>query len=113
MKKSKARRQIVICALVTASVTLLTVRSSSAGEVIQVKIKDLAFSPAHVIAHVDDAIEWVNVDFLVHTVTARDGEWDLEIPANAIRRIVIKHPGTIAYYCRFHPNMVGEIEAAQ
>jgi plastocyanin len=76
---------------------------------IQVKMEKLSFVPAEVTAHVGDTIEWVNADFVVHTATARNGAWDLLIPANAKRDVVLKDEGMVDYYCKFHPNMVGRI----
>jgi plastocyanin len=76
---------------------------------IQVKMEKLSFVPAEVTAHVGDTIEWVNLDFVVHTATARNGAWDLLIPANAKRDVVLKDEGMVDYYCKFHPNMVGRI----
>jgi len=60
-------------------------------------------------AHVGDTIEWVNDDFVIHTATARDGTWDVKLPPHATGRTVVKGLGTVAYYCRYHPNMKGEI----
>jgi plastocyanin len=76
---------------------------------IQVKMEKLSFVPAEITAHVGDTIEWVNADFVVHTATARNGAWDLLIPANAKRDLVLKDEGIVDYYCKFHPNMVGRI----
>ena len=42
-----------------------------AGETVQVKISDLAFSPAEITARVGDTIQWVNGDFVDHTATAK------------------------------------------
>jgi plastocyanin len=60
-------------------------------------------------AHVGDTIEWVNSDFVAHTATARDGSWDVLIPVNAKKTVVLKTEGTVEYYCKFHPNMTGRI----
>ena len=60
-------------------------------------------------AHVGDTIEWINSDFVAHTATARDGSWDVLIPVNAKKTVVLKTEGTIEYYCQFHPNMRGRI----
>jgi plastocyanin len=49
-------------------------------------------APQQISAHVGDTIEWVNADIVAHTATAR-------------RRAV----GTADYYCKFHPNMTGQI----
>ncbi len=79
------------------------------ADIIQVKIEKLAFVPAKVTAHVGDTIEWVNADFVAHTATARNGAWDILIPVNAKRNVVLKDEGTVDYYCKFHPNMTGRI----
>ena len=79
------------------------------ADVVQIKIEKLTFIPAQITAHVGDTIEWVNADFVVHTATARDGAWDILIPANATKSVVLKTEGTVDYYCRLHPNMTGRI----
>ncbi|MEA2993382.1 MAG: hypothetical protein QOD40_2302 [Alphaproteobacteria bacterium] len=94
-----------------AAVAILALTSSAAlaGEVIQVKIKNLAFSPAQVTAHVGDSIEWVNEDFVGHTATGKNKEWDVNIPGNRSGRVVLDRAGKIDYFCRFHPAMTGTI----
>ncbi|MEA2977072.1 MAG: hypothetical protein QOF19_2592 [Alphaproteobacteria bacterium] len=94
-----------------AAVAILALTSSAAtaGEVIQVKIKNLAFSPAQVTAHVGDSIEWVNEDFVGHTATGKNKEWDVNIPGNRSGRVVLDRAGKIDYFCRFHPAMIGTI----
>ena len=79
------------------------------ADTIQVKMEKLGFVPAEITAHVGDTIEWVNSDFVAHTATARDGSWDVLIPVNAKKAVVLKTEGTVEYYCKFHPNMTGRI----
>jgi plastocyanin len=81
----------------------------SAAETIRVDIAQLAFAPAQVSAHVGDSIEWVSTDFVAHTATARNKEWDITIPPKGTGSVVLKSGGVIDYYCRFHPNMKGSI----
>jgi plastocyanin len=76
---------------------------------IQVKMEKLGFVPAEITAHVGDTIEWVNSDFVAHTATARVSSWDVLIPVNAKKTVVLKTEGTVDYYCKFHPNMTGRI----
>jgi plastocyanin len=95
-----------------ASVTMLVllgVVSSGEAEVIRVEVNKLTYSPNQVSAHVGDRIEWVSKDFVIHTVTAKNADWDATIPAGKSKSVVLTHPGTIDYYCRFHPNMSGRI----
>lgn len=83
---------------------------AQASDTITVEMKDLGFAPATFRARVGDTVEWVNRDFVAHTATARNGDWDVTIPAQSSRRVLIKRPGTVVYYCRFHPNMTGEAQ---
>jgi plastocyanin len=94
-----------------AAVAILALTSSAslAGEVIQIKIKNLVFSPAQVTARVGDSIEWVNEDFVGHTATGKNKEWDVNIPGNRSGRVVLDRAGKIDYFCRFHPAMTGTI----
>jgi plastocyanin len=41
----------------------------------------------------------------VHTATARNGDFDVNMPAKKTVTSVLKEAGTVEYYCRFHPNM--------
>jgi plastocyanin len=95
------------------AVALVMAAGAARADVIQVRIEKLAFSPAQISAHAGDTIEWVNADFLAHTATARNGAWDIMIPPNATRSVVVKGDGPIDYYCKFHPNMSGQISIAK
>lgn len=79
------------------------------GETIHIEIAKLAYAPADAAAHVGDTVVWDNEDFVVHTATARDKQWDVTIPAKGTGSLILKNPGSIDYYCRFHPNMKGHI----
>lgn len=80
-----------------------------AGDVVQVKISDLAFMPSEIKVHVGDTIEWVNDDFIDHTATAKGGEWDVTVLAGKAKQLQLTHRGEFDYFCRFHPNMTGKI----
>ena len=106
MRSGTARR-----ALGTLLLVFLT--GSARAEVIQVKMEKIAFVPKQVSAHVGDTVEWVNADIVAHTATARNGAWDAILPPYATRRVKLKAAGTVDYYCRFHPNMTGQIVIAE
>jgi len=60
----------------SALVLLLQIASAHvgiAGKVVQVRISDLAFSPADIKVNAGDTVEWVNNDFIDHTASATDG----------------------------------------
>jgi plastocyanin len=107
-----ATRSAIAAALLGAFGAVLFAASGRA-ETIQIKIKNLAFTPQRVSVHGGDTIEWVNADFIAHTATARDGGWDVMIPPNATKGVVVKAAGTVDYYCKFHPNMTGTVDVTQ
>lgn len=86
--------------------------SPAAAATVRVEVKGIAFAPAKAAARVGDTIEWTNKDFVVHSATARRGGWDVNLPPGKSGRTVLIKAGKVAYYCRYHPNMTGEIDVA-
>ena len=93
------------CLPVVAALLLGTMAAPAQAETIQITTTDLVFASAEVSAKVGDTIEWVNKDVLVHTATARNGDFDVMMPAKKTVTSVVRKAGRIDYYCRFHPNM--------
>lgn len=91
---------------------LALVSPATAGETIRVAVDKMTFDPPRISAHVGDTIEWASSDFVVHTATARNKDWDITIPAKGMGRVRLTHPGEVDYFCRFHPNMTGQIAVA-
>ena len=81
----------------------------AAAATLHILVQDLAFNNVPATAHVGDVIEWSNKDFIDHTATARDGSFDLVLPAGKTVRSTLEHAGKVAFYCRFHPQMTGVI----
>jgi plastocyanin len=79
---------------------------------IQIVMQDLVFAPAEVTAKVGDTVEWVNKDVFAHTATARNGEFDVNLPPKKTVTSVLNKAGTVEYYCRFHPNMKAVLKIA-
>jgi plastocyanin len=79
---------------------------------IQIVMQNLEILPAEVSAKVGDTIEWVNKDGLARTATANNNDWDVMIGPNKSARLVLKKPGEVDYYCKFHPNMKGRLTVA-
>lgn len=95
--------------LLVASLALLAGGMGSAwAETITVTVDKMAFSPAEISARVGDTIEWVNKDSFAHTATVK-GAWEVVLPVKKSGSMVVDKAGTIAYFCRFHPNMKGTI----
>ncbi len=72
---------------------------------IQITMQDMVFAPSEVSAKVGDTIEWINKDVFVHTATARNGDFDVNIAPKKTATSVLKKAGSVEYYCRYHPNM--------
>ena len=97
------------CCQIVGALILVVTTGAARADTIEVKMEKLGFLPPEMTAHVGDTIELVNSDFVAHTATARNGSWDVLIPVNAKKTVVLKAEGTVDYYCKFHPNMTGRI----
>lgn len=79
------------------------------SKIVKVSIENMNFSPAVAVVRAGDTIEWTNRDVVVHTATASGKAWDLSIGVGESARVVAARAGRVDYYCRFHPNMRGEV----
>jgi plastocyanin len=92
--------RVIFAALVCCAIAV-PVRAAT----IKIVMENLVISPTEASTKVGDTIEWTNNDFVVHTATARNGDFDVMLPPNKTVTYVLKKAGAIDYYCRFHPNM--------
>ena len=83
--------------------------SAHAAETHHVTMKSIDFTPKRISARVGDTVEWDNADMVAHTATAKAGGWEVDVPAKHSGRTVMKEPGAVSYFCRYHPNMRAEI----
>ena len=104
--RSRKRTSLIIA---LAACALLTPAQLVQAKTLRILAQNVGFGAAPTDARVGDVIEWVNKDFVAHTATARDGSFDVELPPEKTVRVVLKHAGKIQFYCRYHPNMTGEI----
>ncbi|MCP3471929.1 cupredoxin family copper-binding protein [Bradyrhizobium sp. CCGUVB1N3] len=93
-------RLLAMTAILLASM-LVPARAAS----VQISMENLEISPADVSAKVGDTVEWTNKDVFAHTATARNGDFDVNLPAKKSATFVLKKAGMVEYYCRYHPNM--------
>lgn len=77
-----------------------------------VTIAKMAFGPVPSGLHVGDVVVWKNDDILRHTATARDGSFNVDLPAHTEKRLTLKKAGSFAFYCRFHPGMKGTLSVS-
>lgn len=87
--------------------------SALAGEAARITIADTDFAPATIAVHIGDTVAWANKDIVDHTLTAKNGAFDVVAPVGKSGGFRLSKPGAITYYCRFHPNMVGTINVAE
>jgi plastocyanin len=99
------------CHLVIATV-LAAMAVPARAETIQIFMENMAISPAEASAKVGDTVEWINKDVLMHSATARNGDFDVTLPPSKTATIVLKKAGAVDYYCRFHPNMKATLKVA-
>jgi plastocyanin len=95
-------------------VTALTlgISVSAHAATIQISMENMVIAPLETSARVGDTVEWINKDILLHTATARNGDWDVVMPPKKTVTLVLKKAGAFDYYCRFHPNMKGTLTVA-
>jgi plastocyanin len=98
--------------LALAGAAIVAVPASAAPKVYTVTIQQMAFGALPAGLRVGDVIEWVNNDIFVHSATARDKSFDLELKPKAHARMVVKKAGRFAFYCRYHPGMTGTLVVA-
>src|SRR3954462_14347929 len=96
-----SRRLVPVAALL--SIAAMAVPAQAAT--IQIVMENLVISPAEASLKAGDTIEWINKDVFAHTATARNGDFDVTIPPKKTVTSLVKKPGAVEYYCRFHPNM--------
>lgn len=82
---------------------------SAEAKTIQIVMSNLAYVPVETAAAVGDVIEWDNNDFLAHTATATNGNWNVVITAKKTKRLILKKAGQVDYFCKYHPNMKGRL----
>ncbi|KPK22349.1 MAG: hypothetical protein AMJ70_06220 [Dehalococcoidia bacterium SG8_51_3] len=55
-------------------------------------------------------VVWYNNDSVAHTITARDNSFDSgDLSPGDTFQYTFEQSGTLEYYCRIHPSMVGKI----
>ena len=84
--------------------------AAAASRTFTVVIDKLKFGPLSAQLHKGDAIIWVNKDMLRHSATAADHSLDVDLPAGAKAKTVLKKSGTIPFVCRYHPGMRGVLK---
>jgi plastocyanin len=90
---------------IARAVVVLSMVVPAHAATIEITMDNLVISPAEATAKVGDTIQWINKDVFAHTATAKNGDFDVMLPPKKTAISVLKKPGTVEYYCRYHPNM--------
>lgn len=89
--------------------TLAAAAGSLAAAAKTIVVDKLAFGPAPRSLHVGDTVEWVNHDIFLHSASAADHSFDVELRPGATARVKLTHAGKVSYICRYHPGMKGQL----
>ena len=101
---------LMVCVLTSTGSATPDFVAEPSGEVHVVEIIGLKFVPDNVDAQPGDTITWVNLDFVPHTATSKDGGWDTgTLAQNESKSLLVAEGMTAAYFCQFHPNMTAKI----
>jgi len=105
-------------ALATAAALMVALAAVSgcakpqAPRTFTVTMADMGYQGVPPSLRTGDKITWVNDDIFQHTATAKDGSFDVDLVPKAQATTVMTHPGTIDFYCRYHPGMTGRLSVA-
>ena len=59
-----------------------------------------------------DSIRWINRDLFRHSASAKDHSFDIDLPPGQSAVTILKRPGTIVFFCKYHPGMKGTLTVA-
>lgn len=104
------RRALLILVLAFAGLAAPAHADADAPD-IGVSMLFAAFRAPRVDVLAGDSVTWHNASVRTHTVNAVDGSWASgSVPAAAAFTRRFDTPGPVAYYCRLHPSMRGELD---
>jgi plastocyanin len=101
-------KQAIAFSLALVAASLLP-GGAGAARTYRIMIEDMKFGRIPAGVRVGDAIQWINRDMFRHTASARDGSFAVDLPPGKTGTSVMKHAGRIAFYCKYHPGMTGNL----
>ena len=81
--------------------------AKAAPSVHTVTLAQMKFGSVPKSIRVGDAIAWVNDDIFLHSATAADKSFDVELKPKARLWTTFHKAGTYPFSCRYHPGMTG------
>jgi plastocyanin len=79
--------------------------AAAAPAVHRIIISKMAFGASPTPIHAGDVVEWVNEDIFLHSATAQNKSFDVDVAPNKRVQIIIKQSGMFSYICKYHPSM--------
>ena len=106
-------KKVLVILLAVLSVASLTAMAANAknngsGKIVDVTIKNFAFSPMSIKISEGDTVKWTNMDSVDHTVDGsifKSGA----ISKGQIYEFLFAEPGVYNYKCSPHPYMTGTV----
>jgi plastocyanin len=85
--------------------------ASGGGGAVQIKMQNIAFSPASATVKVGQKVTWVNEDTVSHNITSQSGDTikSPDFGHGGTFSFTPTKAGTIKYVCTLHPGMNGTL----
>ena len=77
--------------------------TTAQAEAAAITIDQFQYNPAELAAKVGQPITITNNDEVPHTVTAKDGTFDVQVPAKGNATVTVPKAGKFPYTCTLHP----------
>ncbi|MET0750584.1 MAG: cupredoxin family copper-binding protein [Solirubrobacterales bacterium] len=95
----------------SAATTIADSGGAAARSADAIEIADFKFDPETIRVEAGTEVTWTNSDDAPHTATADDGAFDTgNLAKGESKSVELDHPGSLSYYCRFHPFMKATVE---
>lgn len=108
MNSISARLAVCLLAIGTSAAA-----PPAAAQRFSIVIQNLAFGASPSGIRAGDTVEWDNQDILVHSVTAQDKSFDVDVKPGARVSLTMRQAGVIRYFCKYHPGMQGTVNVAR
>jgi plastocyanin len=99
---------------VTPGAPLVNRPGTDAGGPPEVTIEGFAFAPRTIRVDTGQEVTWTNADPTAHTVTAEDQGFGSDpLDPGTSFSTTFDEPGSYAYFCQIHPDMIGSVEVVR